>query len=317
LTFPLWETRSWGWSKTPPQQLTGQGNQMKVEVQIANAFIDGPTGGNPAGVVLDANALTTEQKLAVARKVGLSETAFVSRSDTATVKLEFFTPARQIAHCGHATIATFSLMRQLGLVGDGKHSKETIDGNRDIVVDGTRAYMEQRAPTYTRIPLHSEPGVRAMAALGLAGLPDGSDPWVVNTGNGFLLVPLADEGVVAGLRPDLALVEEVSESLDLVGVYAFSSSTKQPGRHAGTRMFAPRFGIAEEPGTGMAAGPLACFLHDHMGVRDHAIRIEQGWLMPEPSPSVIDVVLEFKGGRISRLMAGGEARSTRSTSVEI
>jgi PhzF family phenazine biosynthesis protein len=299
------------------QSGTVQGNEMQVEVQVANAFIDGPTGGNPAGVVLDANALTTGQKLAVARQVGLSETAFVSRSDTATVKLEFFTPSRQIAHCGHATIATFSLMRQLGLVGDGKHSKETIDGNRDIVVEGTRAYMEQRAPKYTRIPVHSERGARAMAALGLAGLPGGSDPWVVDTGNGFLLVPLADEGVVAGLRPDLALVEAVSESLDLIGVYAFSRSTKQPGRHAGARMFAPRFGIAEEPGTGMAAGPLACFLHDHMGVRDHEIRIEQGWLMPEPSPSVIDVVLEFEDGRISRLMAGGEARSARSLTVAI
>jgi PhzF family phenazine biosynthesis protein len=291
---------------------------VQVDVRIVNAFIDGPTGGNPAGVVLDANGLTTAQKLAVARQVGLSETAFVSNSQTATIKLEFFTPARQIAHCGHATIATFSLMRQLGMIGDGKHSKETIDGNRDILVDGTRAYMEQRVPSYKQIPAGSEMGARAMASLRLplASLAVGFDPWVVNTGNGFLLFPLVDERIVAELHPDLSLVEAVSESLDLIGVYAFSPSTRQPGRHAGARMFAPRYGIAEEPGTGMAAGPLACFLSDHMGVRDHRIRIEQGWLMPEPSPSVIDVVLEFEGGRISRLMAGGEARTTGSRTVD-
>jgi PhzF family phenazine biosynthesis protein len=292
---------------------------VQVDVRIANAFIDGPTGGNPAGIVLDADELTAAQKLAVARQVGLSETAFVSRSKAATIKLEFFTPSRQIAHCGHATIATFSLLRQLGRVGDGRHSKETIDGNRDIRVDGTRAYMEQRAPTYTRITVQSDLGARAMASLGLSptGSPDEADPWVVNTGNGFLLVPLADERIVAGLRPDLAQVEAVSEALDLVGVYAFSTTTKRPGRHAGARMFAPRFGIAEEAGTGMAAGPLACFLHEHRGVADHAIRIEQGWLMPQPSPSVIDVVLEFEGGRVSRLMAGGAASIAGSRTVDV
>nr|WP_054536353.1 PhzF family phenazine biosynthesis protein [Herpetosiphon geysericola] len=74
---------------------------------IVNALIDGARGGNPAGVVFQADGLTIEQKLAVVQQVGLSETAFVSASNVATIKLEFFTPTRQIAHCGHATIATF------------------------------------------------------------------------------------------------------------------------------------------------------------------------------------------------------------------
>ena len=46
---------------------------MKVAVEIVNAFIDGETGGNPAGVVIDAGALSAGQKLAVAGKLGLSE----------------------------------------------------------------------------------------------------------------------------------------------------------------------------------------------------------------------------------------------------
>ena len=105
-----------------------------IEVQIVNAFIDGERGGNPAGVVVNANGMTAVQKLATAKAVGLSETAFVLASQIATFKLEFFTPTRQIAHCGHATIATFSLLQQLGMVSQGLHSKETIDGKRDIVV---------------------------------------------------------------------------------------------------------------------------------------------------------------------------------------
>lgn len=292
---------------------------MHIEIQIVNAFIDGATGGNPAGVVVDANALTAAQKLKVAQQVGLSETAFVSTSDTATIKLEFFTPTRQIAHCGHATIATFSLLRQLGLVGEGHLSKETIDGSRDILVDGEMAFMEQRAPKYTPVAAASELGDRVVASLGLtqALLLSGVDPFVVNTGNPFLLVPLPDERSVAELRPHLGLVESLSDELDLIGYYVFSTTTKVQGRHAGARMFAPRFGIPEEAGTGMAAGPLACFLHDHLGVEDREIFIEQGWLMKPPSPSVIKVVLELPNGKISRLMAGGTARAVSSLWVEV
>lgn len=67
----------------------------------------------------------------------------------------------------------------------------------------------------------------------------------------------------------------------------------------------------------MTAGPLACFLHDHLGVKDREILIEQGWLMQPPSPSVIKVVLELADGKISRLMAGGTARAMSSLRVEV
>ena len=292
---------------------------MQIEVHVVNAFIDGNAGGNPAGVVVDANALSTAQKLKVAQQAGLSETAFVSASDTATIKLEFFTPTRQIAHCGHATIATFALLRQMGRVGEGRLSKETIDGNRDILIDGEMAFMEQRGLEYTQIAAASELGARALASLGLAParLLPGVDPYVVNTGNSFLIVALPDEQSVAELRPHPGLVAALSEELDLIGYYVFSTATKVQGRHAGARMFAPRFGIPEEAGTGMAAGPLACFLHDHLGVADREMFIEQGWLMQPASPSVIKVDLEPGVGKIARLMAGGTARTMSSMRVEV
>ena len=292
---------------------------MQIEVQIVNAFIDGTTGGNPAGVVVDANGLTGTQKLKVAQQVGLSETAFVSASDVATVKLEFFTPTRQIPHCGHATIATFSLLWKMGAVGEGRLSKETTDGNRVILVEGGMAFLEQRAPKYTQVPATSELAGRVVASLGLTRtrLLSGVDPSVVNTGNAFLIVPLLDERSVAALRPHRDLVESLSDELDLIGYYVFSTTMKVRGRHAGARMFAPRFGIPEEPGTGMAAGPLACFLHDYLRVEDREIFIEQGWLMQPPSPSVIRVRLELADGKISRLMAGGAARVVSSMRVDV
>jgi PhzF family phenazine biosynthesis protein len=292
---------------------------MRVEVHTVNAFVDGDAGGNPAGVVVEADGLSAAQKLAVAQQVGLSETAFVSKSHSATLKLEFFTPTRQIAHCGHATVATFSLLRQLGRVPQGLLSKETIDGNRRIIVEGDMAFMEQKAPRYQPIASDSAMHGRVIASLGLSDAPAmvASAPVVVNTGNAFLLLALNNETSVVRLMPDMKLVEAVSEELDVIGYYVFSRATQQPGRHAGARMFAPRYGISEESGTGMAAGPLACWLHDHGGVSDRDIFIEQGRLMRPASPCVIKVVLESEQGKLSGLMAGGMARVQSTRWVEV
>ena len=286
---------------------------MEVEVHIVNAFIDGDEGGNPAGVVLDANGLSASQKLAVAARVGLSETAFVSASHSATLKLEFFTPTRQIAHCGHATIATFCLLRQLGTLPEGWHSKETIDGNRNIRIESELAFMEQSAPTYTPIEPGSEAWKSVNRSLDISGsrLREGVAPCVVNTGNSFLVVPLDSEQTLSSLQPDFGLIEKLSDRFDLVGFYPFTLSAKRPGRIAGARMFAPRYGIREEAATGMAAGPLACYLYDVMGLAHASMLIEQGWLMSPPSPSVITVNLDVGDGKINGLMAGGSARSVK------
>ena len=114
-----------------------------IPAQIVNGFVTGGIGGNPAGVVLDADELGETEMLGIAAKIGLSETAFVSSSDTEGFKLDFFTPNRRIAHCGHATIAAFSYLAELGRIAEGETSKETVDGPRKISIKNGAAYMEQ------------------------------------------------------------------------------------------------------------------------------------------------------------------------------
>jgi PhzF family phenazine biosynthesis protein len=105
---------------------------MKVDVQVLHAFTEQEEGGNPAGLVLEAQRFSQTKKQIIAAQAGMSETAFLSPSKSADFKLEFFTPTRQIAHCGHATIATFVYLVQQGLVSGTHTSKETIDGRREI-----------------------------------------------------------------------------------------------------------------------------------------------------------------------------------------
>jgi PhzF family phenazine biosynthesis protein len=172
---------------------------MEIEIQIINAFTDGESGGNPAGVVLDADKLSVSQKLKIAAKVGLSETAFVSSSKSADFKLDFFTPKRQIAHCGHATIATFSYLQQLGRIGTAATSKETIDGNRNIFIDGDMAFMEQLAPSYKEVD-HLMESLISSLGISVRDLLSNYKPFIVNTGNSFLVVPLKDQTTVLSVE---------------------------------------------------------------------------------------------------------------------
>ena len=289
---------------------------MDVQVTVVNAFTDNGLGGNPAGVVLDTDNLNIQQKQSIASQIGLSETSFVSSSSSAEFKLEFFTPNRQIAHCGHATIATFSYLRQINRIKDGVCSKETIDGNRDIFIDGKMAFMEQLSPSYKDIEDRAAEVLRSLGIMGNDLLVN-FRPLIVNTGNSFMLLHLRNEEAISHVIPDFEAIKKISEEYDLIGYYIFSEMTKLPGRDAGARMFAPRYGIKEESATGMAAGPLACFLYDKVKRSKNVFLIEQGHFMNPVSPSVITVKLDLHNQKINKLMAGGEAKVMKSMTITI
>lgn len=96
---------------------------MKIKVFTLNSFAKINTGGNPAGVVLDAENLSENDMLTIANIVGFFETAFIQKSDKANFKVRFFTPTNEVDICGHATIATFFLLFKKGLIKQGNYSQ--------------------------------------------------------------------------------------------------------------------------------------------------------------------------------------------------
>ncbi len=290
-------------------------DQKKVTVQILNAFTENDQGGNPAGVVLHADALSHENKLVIAQKVGLSETAFVSRSKTADFKLDFYTPTKQIAHCGHATIAAFSYLKQLGLLKGKTSSKETIDGNRKIEIQGDLAFMEQLAPTYVD-PTERENDILDSLGLTKEDLLPNAPIQVVNTGNSFLLIPVKDVKTLEDITPHLDAIENISEVYDLIGYYVFTIDAVAE-IDATTRMFAPRYGILEEAATGMASGPLASYLFDVLQQKQTNFKIQQGKYMTPPSSSALEVQLHVENEHITGLMVGGKGVVASEFEVKI
>jgi PhzF family phenazine biosynthesis protein len=285
---------------------------MKIETHIINAFSYEGKGGNPAAVVLDSDRLDSRQKQAIAAKIGLSETVFVGTSQKADFKLDFFTPTMQIAHCGHATIAAFYYLRQLGRATAETSVKETIDGNREIRFIGEKVYMEQRAPKFSN--MNATDQITMLRSLGLP-IDYPNTPVLVDTGNVFAIQEVETEQVLAGLVPDMDSIAKLSRKYGLIGFYVFCRSSL-PGIAANARMFAPAYGINEEAATGMAAGPLACYLFAY-GHTQSEIRISQGIYMSPPSPSLITVLLNIDDSRITGLYVGGSAVLTNTSEVEI
>ncbi|MCF7559012.1 PhzF family phenazine biosynthesis protein [Sabulilitoribacter multivorans] len=287
----------------------------KIKVQIVNAFVDYNSGGNPAGIVLNADNLSNIEKLEITSKVGLSETAFVSKSTVADFKLDFFTPIRQIAHCGHATIATFSYLKQLNLLKTKISSKETIDGLRRIQIEGEFAFMEQLSPKFVNVS-HKQDLILESIGLKVTDLLPNAPIQLVNTGNSFIIIPVKNTEILKKATPNYDLITEISTELDLIGYYIFTQDLNDPERDATTRMFAPRYGILEEAGTGMAAGTLAGYLYNTLKIKKNRFFIQQGKFMQPPSTSLIIVDLTIEKEKIKSIMAGGKGMLIEAKEIE-
>jgi PhzF family phenazine biosynthesis protein len=121
---------------------------MPATVLSYAAFTSDPSGGNPAGVVLDADGLSPEEMQAIAADVGYSESAFVAQAGSDREYLvRYYSPLAEVAFCGHATIAAaVALGREGDLVFD------TREGPVAITAGGGRATLTSVAPQIAELP---------------------------------------------------------------------------------------------------------------------------------------------------------------------
>src|SRR5215510_2937745 len=152
-----------------------------MKAYIASAFSRNGAGGNRAGIIPDAEKLSPEQKQAIAARIGLSETAFISKDEEADYFLEFYTPIRQIANCGHATLASFGLLNQMRRLKKNQLSMRTLTGLSQIWVRGNRVSMEQHKPYFQLIHID-----HVIDSMGIEKQKIILPLTVINTGNSFL-----------------------------------------------------------------------------------------------------------------------------------
>ena len=285
-----------------------------------DVFTRRPLAGNQLAVFPDAAGLAPALMQRIALEMAFPETTFILPPETSgtDVRMRIFTPQRELPMAGHPTIgSTFALARD-GVIGS----------DRDRVVFGlgigptsvslewsgeelTFAWMHQPLPAFG--PVVEERG-EVSAALGIdpGDIHAALSIQVVSSGLPVLFVPLETRRAVdavtfelSGIRPVLA-----RHRLDDLPVFTFSLEAGHDDATAYSRMFAPAFGIPEDPATGGASGPLGAYLVHHRAVStDRADRMVslQGVKMGRPSRVHISIASSSTDGDITSVQVGGAA----------
>lgn len=272
--------------------------------------------GNPAGVVSNADNLSATQMQEIAREMNNSETAFILSPATADheVWVRFFTPTTEVPICGHATIAAHYVRAlELGLpsrrvlqkTGAGILPVEIIRGDGDYRIVMTQGAIEFDSP------LPRRECNEIVAALGLcqSDLDEQCPIEIVSTGHSKVLIGIKEKTTLNQIQPNLANLSDISRRIRCNGFFVFTLLNNGSDVLSHGRMFAPAIGIAEDPVTGNANGPLGAYLvHHHLVSHDgrrFSFRGQQGEAIGRLG--TVEVTVDIEEGSPRTVHVGGHA----------
>ena len=253
---------------------------MSMTLYRTSAFAYKNQGGNEAGVVFDTEHLNEASMLKIAAQVGYSETAFLFESDVADYKLRYFTPTTEVPICGHATIATFNLMRNLGHLSPKIVTVETKAGIFPVRIEASRVCLTlpnaiyEGHTHYETIAQYLELDQNELLEYPLD---------IVSTGIKALYIGFKTLTYLHSFNPAVSSLIALSKHLNIEGIYCYTLDTDDPTHDVQSRNFMPVLGIDEESATGTAAGAMASYLNRYILPHKTQFMIEQGYSMNKPS----------------------------------
>ena len=256
--------------------------------------------GNPLAVITDGDGLSSDQMMAIAREMNLSETVFVQKptDDRALARLRIFTTKEELKLAGHPVIGTWFLLAELGVVPaqeGGVHiMQQTGAGILPVEIrfkDGRpqRVTMTQKAAAFKPAKINKQ---KLATALGLKvnDFMSELDPEFVSTGIFNLMVPLRNRTVLSKIKMNMI---ELAHLFGKQGALAYCFALGN-GNSAFARGMMP-WELYEDAATGSAAGSLGAYLvkHGKLGA-GHALNISQGVEMGRPSQITVEVAQSGK-----------------------
>ena len=283
-----------------------------IDYELVNMFAERPFAGSPLCVVPDADALPAEAMQALAREVNTTETAFVGppSSTDAAYRVRVFTPAGETARGGHSGVGTAATLVRLGMVPAGSVIQECGTGGRQhLVAAADRATLVGRDP----LPVADVDAEPLLAAAGLTEEDlSGPAPRAAGLSTRFPFLPVRD-AAVAGARPDYRRMSEAG----IPALFLFSWDPRLRSAHA--RLFAPGFGIPEDPACAPLALALGVWLTDAglLPKTDgtHEYLITQG--AETGRRAALRCTTEVSDGRISRVAATGSVSPVASGRIAV
>jgi len=223
---------------------------MSIPLYTVDAFTGEPFAGNPAGVCLLEGERDADWMQSVAREMNLSETAFLVPHAGDGFDLRWFTPAVEVALCGHATLASAHVLWQSDVIAaDAQPRFHTRSG----------VLTASRHGAWIELDFPGKPVEDAKAPNGLLSALGVRASYVGRNAFDYL-VEVGDESDVRAVEPDFAKLA----TIEARGVIVTSRSAKD-GADFVSRFFAPRAGVQEDPVTGSAHCALAPYWGGKLG----------------------------------------------------
>jgi trans-2,3-dihydro-3-hydroxyanthranilate isomerase len=273
--------------------VSDQSSRVYGFVQV-DVFTDRIFGGNPLAVFPDGEGLGTEEMQAIAREMNLSETTFLfppTRPDC-HAKVRIFTPAVELPFAGHPTVGTAYVLSTLGRLPEKKQEFALEEGIGPVPVriEGkldNPSFVWMKHPRAVFGPeLPDRKAIAAALALDGEGLLPDKPICTGSTGLTFLYIPLRDPATVDQVTLDINALLNIHGTNEANGVFVFAPDPATEPNHVYSRMLGVSVGVAEDPATGSASGPLGAYLAREAIVEaDDTIRIvsQQGTKMGRQS----------------------------------
>lgn len=265
----------------------------KVRIHQVDAFTCEQFGGNPAGVVLDADDLDESTMRKITRELNLSETAFVLSSKKGDLRMRYFTPTgHEITFCGHSTVGSLYMIakeKRFGINNAGSYQFDVetpcgilkmetfIDDIGDIRV----AYETPKIKLSKTEITHTE--VAEAAGFDLRAI-DLTYPVMYEETNRDLYVVIKTLEALKKIECDPKTFAQFSKQHNIVALCLFTPEAFDTQHHFHMRCFAPLVGIPEDPFTGSVLGGLTAYV-DTFGLLpkgSHTFQVEQGHILERP-----------------------------------
>ncbi|WP_329416836.1 PhzF family phenazine biosynthesis isomerase [Streptomyces sp. NBC_00704] len=277
-----------------------------IAYEIVDMFTDTPYGGCALGVVPDAAALSTADMLAVARETALTETAFVvpPALPGSTYGVRVMTPDGESPYGGHSAVGTASALVRAGRLAAGKAVQEC--GGRQLAVTAGADGSTLSVAGEPLLRPEWDPGP-LLTACGLTDTDLTGTPRLTGFGPAFHVLPV---GAKALTRAAADLTDPVwADCPDAVLV-----AWDQAGRTARVRVFAPGYGMPEDPACASAALGLGAWLAEEKALPGadgrHAYQVRQGEGLGRPA--TLSCTVDLTEGRASAATVHGRVTVTAS-----
>jgi trans-2,3-dihydro-3-hydroxyanthranilate isomerase len=299
----------------------------KLRYQLVDVFTNERFGGNPLAVFTNGRGLETATMQRIAKELNLSETVFVLPPDDPANdwRLRIFTPATELPMAGHPTIGTAFVLAREHLVNIGAE-RTAIRLEEQVGVipvaftdgqDGSPLITMGQPPPIFGPDIQGTGYIADMLSLAESDLDNNYPIEVVSCGVPFLFVPVKTLEAIRKIKLRMDIWEEAVKGHAEQHIFVFTREVENPGSTVHSRMFAPAMGIAEDPATGGASGPLGCYLVKNGIVTGNPAIIlsEQGIEMGRPS--FIHIQIEQTDEEISRVSVGGQCVYIGEGTLEI